>query len=239
MIEAALDRLLAESLVDEDGEAVSPTVAPGLTESEIGEAERRLGHTYPTELRNLLRRTRGLAGLLEEVDFSGLIDGQALDEVFPSIATIAHDGYGNFWAVDLLRENGSWGPIWFLSHDPPVALFQCDGLAVFLDELARMFTPPHASLLDDVHEDRLFEVGRRPVGVPAQDVTAQTDDPVLRAFADEIGPEWTIVDVREALPGMGFDWGRYGPRTELRRSGTDQIFAMRRPEKRGLFRRRG
>ena len=54
-------------------------------------------------MRALLRRTSGIEGLLEEIDFSGLLAGQALDEIFPRTATIAHDGYGNFWAVDLLR----------------------------------------------------------------------------------------------------------------------------------------
>ena len=85
-------------------------------------------------MRDLLARTRGIDGLLAEIDFTGLAEGQALDELFPRVATVATDGYGNGWVVDLLRENGGWGPIWFLSHDPPVALHQCNGLATFLDE---------------------------------------------------------------------------------------------------------
>jgi hypothetical protein len=184
----------------------------------------------------LLRRTRGIDGLLEEIDFSGMLDGQALDDLFPRTATIAHDGFGNFWVVDLLRENGAWGPIWFLCHDPPVALLQCDGLAAFLDELRGMFTPPGTSLIDDVHENRLFQVGRvHPGEVSAEETVA---DPVAAAFAAELGSGWIVVDLRGAVPGMGIAWGRFGPRTELRRCGDLQLFAYKAPEKRGLFSRR-
>lgn len=236
-IEVALDRLLAATLVDADGDPVTVSLLPGMSDQEIEAAERELGRAYPAAVRELLRRTRGLEGLLEEIDFAGAIDGQALEDLFPRTATVAHDGYGNFWAVDLLRENGGWGPIWFLCHDPPVALLQCDGLARFLDELGRMHSPPHASLIDDVHEDRLFQVGRsHPGSVPTEEAAA-SGDLELAGFAAELGPGWTIVDLRDAVPGLGIAWGRYGPRTELRRHGDLQLFAYRAPEQRGLLAR--
>ena len=236
-IEAALDRLLAAALVDEDGDPVTASLRPGLSSADIEAAEQELGRAYPTGLRELLGRTRGIDGLLEEIDFAGAIDGQALEELFPQTAAIAHDGYGNFWAVDLLRENGGWGPIWFLCHDPPVALLQCDGLAAFLDELARKYTPPHASLIDDVHEDRLFQVGRsHPGSLPAEEAAA-SGDPELSGFAAELGPGWIVVDLRDAAPGTGVAWGRFGPRSELRRHGDVQLFAIREPEKRGFLAR--
>lgn len=238
VIASALDRLLAASLVDEEGEAVETTLRPGMSEAEIEEAEGALGHLYLPEVRRLLARTRGVEGLLAEIDFAGLIDGQALDELFPRVATIAADGLGNAWVVDLLRENGGWGPIWFLSHDPPVALHQCGGLATFLDELVLLHTPPHASLIADVPEDRLFRVGREhPGAIDAEEALGGGDDE-LASFARSLGPGWTIVDARDATPGLGIAWGRFGPRTELRRHGASQLFACRPPEPRGLFRRR-
>ena len=55
----------------------------------------------------------------------------------------------------------------------------------------------------------------------------------------ELGPGWIVVDLREAVPGLGIAWGRYGPRTELCRHGDLQLFAYREPAKRGgLFSRR-
>lgn len=238
VIDAALERLVAATLVDEDGNPVEAALLPGLSEAEMAEAEAALGYLYPPDVRRLLARARGIDGLLEEVDFTGLAEGQALDELFPRVATVATDGYGNGWVVDLLRENGAWGPIWYLSHDPPVALHQCNGLATFLDELVRMHTPPHASLIDDVHEDRLFRVGRTHPGSVASEEAAASDDPELAAFAAELGAGWTIVDVRDASPGLGIAWGRFGPRTELRRHGAAQLFALRAPAKRGRFFRR-
>jgi len=237
VITAALDRLLAEPLVDSNGQHLEANLLPGLTDDEIVEAERTLGRTYSSEMRALLRRARGIEGLLEELDFSGTLDGQALEELFPQTATIAHDGYGNFWAVDLLRERGSFGPIWFLSHDPPVALLQCDGLATFLDQLAVTFTPTGPDPIDDVHEDRLFRVGREhPCALPVEDAEA-AGDPVVAGFAAELGPGWIVVDLRNAVPGMGIAWGRFGPRTELRRCADLQLFAYKAPDKRGLFAR--
>lgn len=237
MIDQSLDRLLTTTLVDKDGDVVRPVLLPGLSDAEIAEAERAQERPYPDELRAILRRTGGVDGLLASIDFAGRGEGQTLDELFPAAATVAEDGYGNAWVVDLLCENGSWGPIWFLSHDPPVALYQCDGLATFLDELVRMFTPPHASLIDDVHDDRLLAVGRTHRGSMQSEHAAVAADPALAAFGAELGPGWTVVDCREAQPGMGIAWGRFGPRTELRRHGDLQLFACRRPEKRGLLSR--
>jgi hypothetical protein len=34
---------------------------------------------------------------------------------------------------------------------------------------------------------------------------------------------------------MGFSWGRYGPRTDVRRFGALPVFACSKPEKTGLF----
>ncbi len=36
---------------------------------------------------------------------------------------------------------------------------------------------------------------------------------------------------------MGFSWGRYGRRSEVRRHGNERIFAVGRPERQGLLRR--
>ena len=123
-----------------------------------------------------------------------------------------------------------------MSHDPPVALLQCDGLGAFLDALTGKFTPHGSTLIDDVHEDRLFTVGREHPG-ELSDVEIAAD-PVVAAFAAVLGPGWIVVDLRDAVPGLGIAWGRFGPRTELRRHGDLQLFAYREPEKRGLFSRR-
>lgn len=239
MIRDALDRLLAAELVDEDGNRVEPKLLPGMTDAEIDGAGAELGHPFPPDLRALLGRSRGIEGLaIEPIDFAGMDGGQALEDLFPEYVTIAGNGFGNFWIVDLLQENGAWGPIWYLSHDPPVALYQCDGLATFIDELVRMHTPPHANLIDDVHENRLFHVGRDESGAMSREEAACSGDPVLESFAGGLDGGWTIVDLRDARPGMGISWGHHGPRTEHARQDAAPVFAYRAPEKAGRWSRR-
>ena len=92
---------------------------------------------------------------------------------FPYGLPIAADGYGNFWVVDLHPHTVHWGPIYFACHDPPVILYQADALEQFLAELFRMFKPPHQSLVDDVHEDRLAHVWQTNPGFcPTSNVSA-------------------------------------------------------------------
>jgi len=98
-----------------------------------------------------------------------------------------------------------------------------------------MNTPPHKSLIDDVHEDRLFQVWRKNPGVIDQPTALAGVDPELRAFASELPDYFQIVDLRKVDPGMGFSWGRYGPRTEVRRFGYERIFGYGKPPRTGVF----
>lgn len=209
----------------EDGDPVSLELRPGLSESELSRFESGLPCPLPPEMRELLRFSRGFDGLLESVDFTGVEGGFGLESIFPSALSIAHDGFGNYWVVDLLPESGSFGPIYFACHDPPVVLFQSPTIGHFLLELWKMFTPPHRSLIDDVHEDRIFEVWRKNPGVLSREECLRSPDPLLSAFAQELDPSFQIVDLRNPPVGFGFSWGRYGPKGVVRRFGTEPIFA--------------
>ena len=39
-----------------------------------------------------------------------------------------------------------------------------------------------------------------------------------------------IIDLRRAKPGCGFSWGRYGPKTQIKRFGTHAVFAYKEPK---------
>lgn len=209
----------------EDGEPISLTLLPGLSDSEIAAFESSLPCPLPSGIRDLLSFCRGFDGLLESVDFAGLRDGFELPEVFPQGLPVAHDGYGNYWVVDLLPDSRSFGPIYFACHDAPVILFQSPTIEHFLLELFKLFTPPFKSLIDDVHEDRIFDVWRKNPGVLPHDRCIQSEDPQLASFARELDPSFQIVDLRNPRVGFGFSWGRYGPKTVLRRFGTQPVFA--------------
>jgi hypothetical protein len=66
--------------------------------------------------------------------------------------------------------------------------------------------------------------------------TAFAGDDELRTFAASLDEAWEFIDLRAPEIGMGFSWGRYGARTEIRRDGYTRLFAYAPPEKKpGLF----
>jgi len=226
-------------LVTEDGDPSPLQLAPGLTDAEIDELAAMLPCPLRADVRELLTLCAGFSSSpLEIVDFTGRDCDYGDESVFPHAHAIAGDGFGNFWVVDLLPESTQWGPIWFACHDAPVILYQSATLADFLAELFKLGQPPHQSLIDDVHEDRLFNVWGQNPGVMEHADAMIASDRVIREFAQELGPAFQIIDLRNAPVGMGFSWGRYGPRTEVRRCGGLPVWAYARPEQRpGLLAR--
>jgi hypothetical protein len=93
--------------------------------------------------------------------------------------------------------------VFFACHDPPVVLYQSPDIGRFLHETFRMNVPPHASLVDDVHEDRLFNVWRENPGT-LDHTAALAGDENLRGFAAELDDRFHFVDLRSPEIGMGF-----------------------------------
>ena len=228
-----LGRLTREPMSsgDDDYTAVPE---PGLDAAAIDAVELRLGAPLPSDLRTLLRECRGIGGLEWEIDFTGSLSFE-MDHVFPHGLPIVGDGAGNFWVVDCTAAAESEAAIFFACHDPPVMLWQCRGLATFLRELRRKFVSPEPSLLDDVYEDRLHRVWATNPGILSRSAALNASDDTLRVFATSLIDEWSIFDVRAAAPGMGFSWGRHGPRTRVRRHGETRVFACAAPEPRPGF----
>ena len=227
---------LAKDLTDEDGEAVLIELLPGLDDDSIAEFEASLPCALPDEMRELLRFCRGFEGVVaDQVDFTGEDIMFEHDIIFPHGVPIASDGFGNFWIADLSPDSTEFGPIWFACHDAPVILYQSRRLSDFLSELFKMCEPPYESLVDDVHEDRIREVWRTNPGVLPQQECLTSTDSVLSEFAGSLDETYEIIDLRDATPGEGFSWGRYGPDTVIRRHGNHPVFAYQR--KKGLLKR--
>jgi hypothetical protein len=235
IIQAALE----ENLIDEDRKPIRARLLPGLTREELVEFGRSLPVSPSDDVRDLLEFCSGIEGTLEQIDFTGrtLSDGFGPDFLMPHSLPIAHDGCGNYWAVDLQPGSSNWGPICFCSHDAPVMLVQAATIQQFVSEVFKMYVPPHKSLIDDVHEDRLFDVWRNNPGVIPYANALASPDPDIQTFAAGLDARFELIDLRDAPIGMGFSWGRYGPKTELRRFGSKPIFACKRPQKTGLFSR--
>ena len=223
-------RAQAGTLVDEDGNVLALELLPGISNRELQEFAEQVPCRLPPEIAELLGTCRGFYGTIEQVDFTGKDLMFEFEAAFPYGLPIAADGYGNFWVVDLHPGTTTWGPIYFACHDAPVILYQAGSLEQFLRELFRMFEPPHQSLVDDVHEDRLANVWQMNPGVLSYEQCLRSGDPILSAFARELDERFQIIDLRLAKPGDGFSWGRYGPRTQIRRFGTHAVFAYQKPK---------
>jgi hypothetical protein len=221
----------ATQLVDEDGDPVELDLASGLEDDEIDALATERGVAPPRELRETLAYTAAIDGVLAGIDFTGQRGGGEAEEVFPSGWPIAEDGFGNHWLIDVTAADADIAPVFFVCHDPPVVLFQSPNLAHFLHEAFRMYVPPHESLVDDVHEDRPFNVWGTNPGVVSRPTALAGGDPELHAFAAELDERFLIVDLRSPEIGMGFSWGRFGPRSELRRHGDRRLFAYAAPPK--------
>jgi cell wall assembly regulator SMI1 len=234
----AIRRAQATRLVNEDGDEVELELAPAVPPADIERLADEVGVPLPRDLRALLEHTAGIeGGPLDTIDFTGQSLSFGAPETFPSGLPIAGDGFGNFWVLDLTPDDVETAPVFFVCHDPPVILYQSPDIGDFLHEAFRMLVPPHASAVDDVHEDRLFNVWGNNPGT-LEHSAALASDERLSAFAAELDDRFTFVDLRSSPVGMGLSWGRYGPRTEVRRHGDERLFAYAPPEKRpGLLRR--
>lgn len=225
------------SVWDEIQRARSLESAPPLSETDIEDVSRRAGVALPREVVELLRRCGGIEGALGQVDFSGRTIEFEAEDLFPHALAIASDAEGNFWVSDVTSDASEVAPVFFVGHDPPVVLYQSPDLEHFVRELIRMGQSPHRSLIDDVREDRSFEVWRRNPGTVSRAEAARSSDAELRAFAASLDDRFTIVDLRSPEVGMGFSWGRYGPNTIVRRHGETRMFAYAAPERRGFWSR--
>ena len=216
-------------LVDEDGGPVELELAPPPSQEEIDEVAAGVAALLPRELTAVLAETSGVDGI-EELDFTGRTMDVDVSELSPSGLPFAADGFGNFWLLDLTPADGETVPVFYLCHDPPVFVYQSPTLGEFLHELFRRYEPPHESLVEEVHERHAFDVWHTNRG-ELDHAAALVRDDELRAFAGELGETFSFVDLRSPEIGTGLSWGRYGPRTDIRRHGDARLFAYAPPEK--------
>jgi hypothetical protein len=232
-----IKRALGRDLVDGDGDPVALALSPGLSPHEIDALAGELGVPLPGELRRLLAYTAGVDGVLETLDFGGRGLSFGGDDMFPSGHAFAGDGSGNHWVLDLTPEVSDVALVFYACHDPAVVVFQSASLGDFVHEVLRKLEPPHASLVHEVHEDAAFRIWRTNPGVLDRSAALAADDE-LGAFARTLDGRYLFVDLRRPEIGDGFSWGRFGPRTEVRRHGYERLFAYAAPEKRpGLLAR--
>jgi len=157
-----------------------------------------------------------------------------MEEIFPHAVTLAADGFGNYWLVDLTSSSRAWAPIFYACHDAPVIVYQTDSLLHFVLEAIRFGNKPWKSEIDDVHEGLSARIWRENPGVLSFERCVSSGDPDLKSFAQSLDQTWEFIDLRKPKLGDGFSWGRYGPKAVNRRFGDKLVFAY---QKKSLGRR--
>lgn len=230
-------RARAATWFDENGKPIDVEFHPGLDESEIKTIEERLGVPLPADYRELLTLCGGIEGPWVSVDFEGEEFEFGMDELVPHSLAFAGDGCGNYWLADLTAEPESQTSVFYACHDAPVYLFQCLGMETFLEEFIKLGRQRGKSAIQAVHDDEPFDVWQKNPSVLSRD-DALAGDNALAEFARNLGPDFQFIDLRNAPTGMGFSWGRFGPKTEIRRHGDHRIFAYAPPKKKVGFLKR-
>jgi cell wall assembly regulator SMI1 len=234
-----LKNAAGKTLINEDGIKEELTLLPPLNAEEFQALESDIPCRVPDEMRAFFAVTRGFeGGALETVDFSGSTDagGFGLEEIFPHAIPIAHDGFGNYWVLDLTSTSDQWGPIFYACHDAPVIVFQTHSPAHFAQEAMRFYNSPWESEIDDVHGGLATRIWRENPGVLSFEECANSKNEDLRTFARSLDASYEFIDLRNPKLGDGFSWGRHGARTVNKRFGEKRIFAYQKKTKWERFR---
>lgn len=226
----ALKELQSRSLVTiEDGEPCDAELLDPMSRTEIDALEEALGAPLPASIRELMAYAGGVEVDCEELSWNGRAVGQDVPGAFACWLPVLDDGAGNSWNVDIDRQSGEWGPVYFASHDPPALVRQAGSLAEFIIQFA-----------DDAcqaeREGNLYLVAERMVrkawdtgGTLIDAATLrESADPVLRRAATSI-EEGLICDMRRARMGDGFDATRFGARTIIARPGPEAVWTIQKP----------
>jgi hypothetical protein len=235
---STLRSLHGRRLRDEDGKEHVLELLPPADEGDLARLTAGLPGRLPDDVREALLVSKGLAGGPLE-SFSLLdLEGFGLDEVFPHAYSIAHDGFGNFWVLDLLPDTVSWGPVFYACHDPPVIAWQAETIEGFLLDVVGMWEPGTRSPVRQMHDEAVHRIWRAEADLRQVSDAIASKDAILAEFAAALPATALIADLRHATAGEGFAWGRFGPRTEIRRAGREHLWAVIPPERKpGLLQR--
>jgi len=239
----ALYQLLKEienyPFVDKSGKKGNVKLLPPVPDKEITDFRNSLPCYLDEDMTAVLRKTRGLSFVQQgknsqlnagpiatNIDFTGKsIDGQAMEDIFPTAIAIAADRSGNSWMVDLHGGSASWGPIFYVSHDPPVIIYQNSTLEKFINGVLTSLNSPWQSDTTKVVDEYADSIWSQNPNMMNQPDCLFSTDQDIKAFAQELEEDYRIIDMRRPKVGDGFSWGISGPGTLLRRYGYQTMFA--------------
>ncbi|MBL7748115.1 MAG: SMI1/KNR4 family protein [Chitinophagaceae bacterium] len=231
-----LKSLLNETYVSEDGDEYKIELLPGLTDNEIDHLAKGLPTgQIPNDVRELLRFTKGFEFYgIDEITFDG-VGLFGFDNIFPHSVQLGHDGFGNFWILDV-DSNGNWGNVFYVCHDPAVVVKHSENLLAFIKDIDEYGKDIENSTLNIIHEKTVFDIWKNNNGFTEINEARESNDTILKKFALTLPDNYVIADLREKPKKSGFAWGKFGPNLHKAIKCYDElIWGIEKPEKKGFI----
>ncbi|RAW01844.1 SMI1/KNR4 family protein [Pseudochryseolinea flava] len=157
--------------------------------------------------------------------------------ILPTSVQLAGDGFGNFWILDV-NQNGQWGNVFYVCHDPAVIVKHSDSLTEFIKHVDEFGKKGKQSNLDVIHEVTVMDIWTKNNGFIDKSAALASTDEKLKSFAETLPDNFVIADLRGKPIKSGFAWGKFGPNIEkAKRHDTELIWAVEKIEKKGLLSR--
>ena len=231
-----LKSILAEQYISEDGDEYKVELKAGLTEQQIDDLAKRLPTgQVPSDIRALLQFASGFEfGGIDEVTFDG-VEQFGLEEFFPNSIQLAGDGFGNFWILDV-NQNGHWGSVFYVCHDPSVIVKHSENLTQFIEHLDDFGKNGKKSNLDIIHEKAVMDIWGKKNGFIELENAKQSSDTTLKNFALSLPDNFVIADLRTQPNQSGFVLNQFGS-DKVKRHDTELIWGIEKPVKKGFLSR--
>lgn len=157
------------------------------------------------EMKDLLSYSRGFEipnTFLEPISFEDF-DFCIFEQLLNFCLFFTHDGIGGFW-IQEISNNGTWGNIYYLGHDPAVLIKQADDLPEFIEQLNEYILIGEDSFFSEVFEKKAIKIYEGKGLLLEIDEALSSKDDTLRTFALNYNKDWFIADMRNAKKGEGF-----------------------------------
>lgn len=231
-----LKSLLNVNYVSEDGDEYKIELLPGLTDHEIDNLAKGLPTgQIPNDVRELLRFTKGFEFYgIDGITFDGV--GQfGFENIFPYSVQLGHDGFGNFWILDV-DSKGNWGNVFYVCHDPAVVVKHSDSLSEFIKHIDEYGKDIENSNLNIIHEKTVFDIWKNHNGFIELSEARNSNDTTLKTFALTLADNFVVADLRGKSNKSGFAWGKFGPDLDKTiKCESELIWGIEKPEKKGFF----
>jgi len=232
MTNVEIIRKLKEStFTDEDGDNYQLDFQEPLTDDEIEQLKNNFPNsTVDPELIEILKETKGWDGYGPEMVYFDSIGEFGFTELSPYSITLGHDGFGNFWVLDI-HSNGTLGKVYFACHDPAVFVINSQSLNEYLHHLLEFYQKPEGAHLNEIHEKTVMTIWNENLLCSPKPDFLSTN-PEYSQYLNRFETDgWTVADLRSGKNKDGFAWGKLGSNQFTARHPNDLIWVIKNKKK--------